>query len=376
MMRIDGLPPAQVPPLAAASTTAAQAAGEAGANAAPLFATAAAETIYRVLETLQSLWRDLLRQLEAPAAGRPLAALLPQLLPDIGVAPDFPALLRQQRQSTQALADLAQDLLLAWRVIDGEEGAAPLLARDVAALWSPAAARQQWVRQAARTTGNASTSAAAENLRPDMSRLLAQLPADQAARLRAAAVRWQDLLVSPAMTETLPAELVSTEREYLTLLRLADLAPWLGLPGRMAQTAGQQLQQVTVTLQNWSADQTGSFAWQVMLLFCPAAAAPTAYPVYLRVYPDSRRPDRPGAVSPELWLRLCVATDNLGVVDLLFCLSNGQTAVTAVFRQQDGARLFEQYKGELTAVLAQLPIPPAAVKAAVGKEAGMYDARG
>lgn len=337
------------------------AAAKEGADVAPPAATQQlTDAIYRVLENMQSWWQELLPLLDAPAARQALA----MLLPDAGAAPDVPTLLRQQHQLTRTLTDMAGDLLLAWRVIEAEEGAAPLLARDAASLLPPAAAWRQWAR-----------AAAGEDVATEVGRLLARLPVEQAARLRLAAGRWQSLLVPSAMAELSPAAAGAARRECLAMLRLAALAPWLALPAPAARAAGRYWQQIAAALRDWPAGQAGPPAGQIMLLFYPAAAEPRLVPVYLRVYADSRQSRRAGDAA-ELWLHLCVATENLGVVDVLFCQGGNRTAVTAYFRQADGVRLFEQYKNELTSLLARLPVTVTAVKAAVGRKAGMYDARG
>jgi hypothetical protein len=92
-----------------------------------------------------------------------------------------------------------------------------------------------------------------------------------------------------------------------------------------------------------------------------------AYPVYLQVYHerDNAHGDC-GQHRYDTWLRLCVATEHIGMVDITFHLyEKKQFTVRATFSDIQGADLFNQHIADIHTELAQTSLQLTEITTAV-----------
>lgn len=149
-----------------------------------------------------------------------------------------------------------------------------------------------------------------ENLGDDDKAVLTRL-ADQLSE------RTPEKLLTAATLHNLP-EL----REVWVLDRMAASRQWLQLPLDSLREAGQNLRDMNTVIPKHAdmppdaSPARSSFNLAVPLYF---GEEKRAYPAYIHIFQDRENASQTADGStPETWLRLCLSTENVGVVDMVF----------------------------------------------------------
>lgn len=153
-------------------------------------------------------------------------------------------------------------------------------------------------------------------------------------------------------------------KDAVAVLKLAEAREYLRLPTATLSHASVTLQDISTGMQKFSTLQTTANPDQLSL----SMAFPLywgddkkAYPVYLHVSKD--REDETGRVAGQprdTWLRLCIMTENVGMVDLVFHLfGRDYLSVRATFGDRSYA---DMLRGELQSIRSQLSKTPFTLK--------------
>lgn len=376
-MRIDSLPLHSL--LFVSPVTGEERNGEGiGENSRAPVGFPASEALYVTLKELKMLWQELDRQCVVPAYRHVLRAVLADMLPDVAaIADGLLQLMQRQKQGLGMLRTLADDLRLAQWIKNCDQQDYSSLVRALATLWTPEAARSEWTRLVVPPPGAGKAFADDKGTPPapwpETGTVWARLSDNQSAQLRAVVAQFREQLLPPEVWSQ-PAE--QEQRDYLALVKLACLAPWLSWPNETIHTLERHLRRLADVFFRLQQEQAGPNVWQAVFLLRFPGQNHVAYPVYLQLYPNDRRAGGLRAPQHDIWLRLFLYTDNLGAVDLLFRLIGRKAAVSAIFRQEDYVRLFDQYKGELAQALVSLPLTVMEIQARVGRGVGNYEVWG
>ena len=80
----------------------------------------------------------------------------------------------------------------------------------------------------------------------------------------------------------------------------------------------------------------------------------SAYPTYLSVYDENEKDKETGETKKETWVRLCVLTENIGAVELIFRVyEENQLDMRFYFSQKDVAKDFRRYMEDLRNSLSE-----------------------
>ncbi len=254
------------------------------------------------------------------------AALLGAAFPD-GLAPETAAAVEAFRAATGERGDFAAKLLtLAKQLAAAPEGDAALLT----------AARE----------------------------LLAALPPE----LTAPAVREDMAKAAAALLRSLPENVreaaafqnIPELETALVWQKVADSLPWLKLPAAALRQAAQTAKELAAAVATpaQAAIETAA-GQQVLVMTMPIFFADGhVYPAYIHVSRDREQAGGETAATPrDTWLRMCVATDNLGVVDMVFHLyDQGQLSIRVVFSDTKTGEEFRRALPDLRAALAASPL--------------------
>ena len=81
------------------------------------------------------------------------------------------------------------------------------------------------------------------------------------------------------------------------------------------------------------------------------------YPTYIHIYDESSKDGANGEEKKETWLRLCLLTENIGAVELVFRLyEKNHVNLCVAFSQQETVDLFNQCIPELKSAFEELPL--------------------
>lgn len=134
---------------------------------------------------------------------------------------------------------------------------------------------------------------------------------------------------------------------------------YAGLPAESLRKAGHTLREMVAVLPPPgppAADTAGDqrqLAMAVPLFFADGRA----YPAYIHVSQDRERTGGDAAAIRETWLRLCVATDNLGLADMVFHLhSRQQLSIRVSFSDREAVEEFRRALPALREELADSPL--------------------
>ncbi|MDR7865426.1 MAG: flagellar hook-length control protein FliK [Sporomusaceae bacterium] len=190
--------------------------------------------------------------------------------------------------------------------------------------------------------------------------LLAELPED----IKAPAVRAQIEKAAAALSRSIPdtvrqaAALHSLPelQEALVWQKVADSLPWLKMPTETLEQASRTLREMAGAINSSkqsAADTPGG--QKVLVITMPVFFADgRAYPAYIHISRDREQADNPAAPVRETWLRMCVATDNLGVVDMVFHLrGEQQLSIRVTFSNREAGEEFRGVLPELRGALAE-----------------------
>ncbi|MGI6091453.1 MAG: hypothetical protein GX348_02410 [Veillonellaceae bacterium] len=138
-------------------------------------------------------------------------------------------------------------------------------------------------------------------------------------------------------------------------IKLKNALPWLDMNTQQVQKSSDILQQLATSLQTHTAgsEETGATATNQKLfsvtipLYFENATKP--YPAYIHVYQDAKEEDgERRQQTPETWLRVCLSTENIGIVDIVFRLyQENLINVSVAFSLNSAANVFTEYLPEI-----------------------------
>lgn len=152
-------------------------------------------------------------------------------------------------------------------------------------------------------------------------------------------------------------------KEALILERWSDASPWLKQSEVNLKTLKSTMQETIKLFQKPGAtpealQPQGAEGAKILTFSLPLMLDPrhTPYPAYVHVYQYDNRDKTQSndenkssstVSSVETWLRICLQTDHLGVVDMLFYLKDQQVDVRIRFPSSEHAREFRAFSDVL-----------------------------
>ncbi len=189
--------------------------------------------------------------------------------------------------------------------------------------------------------------------------VLAELPA---AEELPPAVREEMAKAAAALDRSLPEKVRQAAafhnlpelQEALVWQKAADSLPWLRLSGETLQHTSRTLLDMAAAPPASQQSTVETAGQKVLVMTMPLFFADgRAYPAYIHISRDREQPDDPAAPMRETWLRLCVATDNLGAVDMVFHLLGQQLSIRVSFANREAGEEFRGVLGDLRGALAE-----------------------
>jgi hypothetical protein len=148
--------------------------------------------------------------------------------------------------------------------------------------------------------------------------------------------------------------------EALVRQKLSDSLPWQKLPAETLRQASRTVSEMAAAApQSDQAAAETPTAQKVLVMTMPIYFADgRSYPAYLHISRDREQTGGGDAAAPrETWLRLCVATDNLGLVDMVFYLrGEQQLSIRVAFGNREAGEDFRRALPDLRQALAASPL--------------------
>ncbi|MDD4600444.1 hypothetical protein SDC9_05958 [bioreactor metagenome] len=143
-------------------------------------------------------------------------------------------------------------------------------------------------------------------------------------------------------------------------IKLRNTLPWIGLNPEQAHKANAVLQRLIASMQAFvmGSDETVStlpnqktFSMAMPFYF---ENNPQPYPAYIHVYQDTHDQTGPNQQTPETWLRICLSTENIGIVDTVFRLyQDNLMSIRMAFSTSSASEAFSEYLPEIESQLAK-----------------------
>jgi hypothetical protein len=158
------------------------------------------------------------------------------------------------------------------------------------------------------------------NLRQILSQLTQDLDGEDQSALSRLAGQMQDNMPEKIRTA---AELHNLPelKEVWVLQRMAASRQWLELPATALRQAGQTLKDMNTIIPKQFDQPPDSSSKMSLNLAVPLyfGEEKKAYPAYIHIFQDQEKTRQANSgFMPETWLRLCLSTENVGVVDMVF----------------------------------------------------------
>lgn len=206
--------------------------------------------------------------------------------------------------------------------------------------------------------GPGENAALAASVRALLSRVLTQDPAMATETALTKAAKALDAAIPEKVRQAVELHRLPELKDALVLQKLAESQPWLGLPVDTLRQASHTLREMAVALpppEQSAADTAGG--QKVLVLAVPVFFADgRAYPAYIHISQD-KEPPGGGAAVRETWLRLCLATENLGLVDMVFHLrGQNQLGIRVSLSDREAVEGFRRALPELRGELAASPL--------------------
>ncbi|MBP2651302.1 MAG: hypothetical protein H6Q74_2127 [Firmicutes bacterium] len=134
-----------------------------------------------------------------------------------------------------------------------------------------------------------------------------------------------------------------------TLAKLDSVREWLNMPKEVLNQTGNELRQLAVAVHRFAEKNVQVQAdaqHNGMTLLVPLFLSPEAkpYPTYIHIFKDGSQEAAVEGALPEVWVRLCMATENIGLVDIvLHVFGDYQLHVRVKFSDQNAAEKFEGF---------------------------------
>ncbi|HWQ61511.1 MAG TPA: hypothetical protein VN521_04325, partial [Negativicutes bacterium] len=142
--------------------------------------------------------------------------------------------------------------------------------------------------------------------------------------------------------------------------KMADSLPWQKLPAETLRHASQTVREMAAAApQSDQAAAETPAGQKVLVMTMPIYFGDgRSYPAYLHISRDREQSGGDAAAATrETWLRLCVATDNLGVVDMVFYLrGEQQLSIRVAFGNKEAGEDFRRVLPDLRGALAASPL--------------------
>ena len=158
---------------------------------------------------------------------------------------------------------------------------------------------------------------------------------------------------SNKLKQTLDAHKLPELRQALVWLKVAESVEMAHLPTTSLQQAEETLKEMAALTQRTTTQPSGdTLAGQKTLAFAfpiYLGEEKKAYPAYIHISQDRESPSGGrGEIVRDTWLRLCLLTENLGLVDLIFHLyGKNMLTIKAGFGEADIA---DSFRRELSAI--------------------------
>lgn len=205
--------------------------------------------------------------------------------------------------------------------------------------------------------------------------LLAELPEE----IQAPVVREDIAKAAAALNRSIPEKVRQAAafhslpelQEAVVWQKVVDSLPWLKMPTETLEQASRTLREMAaaVPVSKQSAAETPG-GQKVLVITMPVFFADgRAYPAYIHISRDREQADNPAAPVRETWLRMCVATDNLGVVDMVFHLrGQQQLSIRVTFSNREAGEEFRSVLPDLRGALAESELTVADIAVAATTE--------
>jgi hypothetical protein len=150
-------------------------------------------------------------------------------------------------------------------------------------------------------------------------------------------------------------------KELWALLKLATAAQWTNIPQAKLQKASQALSELAASMQKTTAlhgETTASQTTVALTIPLYFGEGLQPYPAYIHVYHErEQNGEAPEEQCYDTWLRICLVTENIGVVDMVFHLyQENQVNVRVAFTSADPAALFTEAIPDIRTVFADYPL--------------------
>ena len=174
------------------------------------------------------------------------------------------------------------------------------------------------------------------------------------------AVRQFGAQVPPDVAQTALKSNLPDLPKFWVLLKTMEAGEWNELPAQAQRKAADVVRELASSLQRpsvWEADvktEHSLLTFTNTLLFDPQG---TPYPMYWHLYHQQQK-DAQGRDTGEFetWLRVCLETENMGTVDVVFRYYDEKALdVRLRFEGEDGAEAFREVLPEVRQAVGELP---------------------
>lgn len=174
------------------------------------------------------------------------------------------------------------------------------------------------------------------------------------------AVRQFGAQVPPDVAQTALKSNLPDLPKFWVLLKTMEAGEWNELPAQAQRKAADVVRELASSLQRpsvWEADvktEHSLLTFTNTLLFDPQG---TPYPMYWHLYHQQQK-DAQGRDTGEFetWLRVCLETENMGTVDVVFRYYDEKALdVRLRFEGEDGADAFREVLPEVRQAVGEMP---------------------
>lgn len=174
------------------------------------------------------------------------------------------------------------------------------------------------------------------------------------------AVRQFGAQVPPDVAQTALKSNLPDLPKFWVLLKTMEAGEWNELPAQAQRKAADVVRELASSLQRpsvWEADvktEHSLLTFTNTLLFDPQG---TPYPMYWHLYHQQQK-DAQGRDTGEFetWLRVCLETENMGTVDVVFRYYDEKALdVRLRFEGEDGAEAFREVLPEVRQAVGEMP---------------------
>lgn len=145
-----------------------------------------------------------------------------------------------------------------------------------------------------------------------------------------------------------------------SFVQLCDLSELKEMQSQQLKNAGKHVSDfATVLRQTMPNDNVHTENQRSMSFMMPLYVGENekSYPTYVHVYDERKKDNETGEDAKETWLRLCLLTENIGAVEMVFRLYEKQNLnVRLAFSDAQATASFQQYIPEFKASFEASPL--------------------